>query len=285
MKKKPNLLITGASGFVGSNFIEQHSTKFEIFAIKRSSTSLPSLRSDRILNFNEVSTETFKAIRPDTLLHLSSKSAFNHTSQEIPEYIEANVTLPSIVAEHFLLAGGRRIINIGSFWQHSENSPYLPNSFYAATKQCFEDILDYYVERYSAEVTTLKLFDTYGPHDPRKKVLKLVHEAALSQQPLGVTSGEQLIYLTHVNDVVNALAYAANRGAKRHEKYFVRPEKPLKLKDIIITYLKVNELEAKLKWGEVPHSPRDFFTELDILPNLPGWKPEIELETGLRNLF
>ena len=63
--------------------------------------------------------------------------------------------------------GVKILVNTGTSWQHYENKDYSPVNLYAATKQSFEAILQYYVEVASLKAITLKLFETYGLDDPR----------------------------------------------------------------------------------------------------------------------
>ena len=69
-----------------------------------------------------------------------------------------------------------------------------------------------------------------------------------------------------------------------HEKYFLKSNEEMKLKDVVELYLKVNNMQVKLKWGEKPHSSRDFFQSLNILDVLAGWEPQVLLADGLKNL-
>ena len=265
---KQKIILTGATGFLGSRCLHLLEKDFEI---------LPFGRNTKISEIG-----SFKA---DYLIHTAAKSGHKSDQQTIPEYIESNITFPSLVLEAFVRSGGKKVLNIGSYWQHKDNKLKSPNSFYASTKEAFEDIIDHYVVNENLEAISLHLFDTYGPQDRRKKILNLVHEAALSHRPLDLSGGEQLLALTHVDDVVAAMKASLNSFSATHQKFFVRTQEILTLKEVVELYLKVNDLKATLNWGVHPYSPRDFFQKLDVLPDLPRWKAEVKLETGLKNLF
>ena len=97
-------------------------------------------------------------------------------------------------------------INTGTYWQHyvrSESSTYSPSCFYAATKQSFQDIIKYYTDSNLIKSITLKLFDTYGPVDLRKDIT-ILSEAQQNNNKIAMTSGEQLIDLVYITDVVRA---------------------------------------------------------------------------------
>lgn len=279
---KKKILITGASGFIGSNFVNRYKDEFDFCCLVRSANNdLPGLK----VSVQDIKNGILQDFKPDYLIHLAAKAAFTHSINDIEEFVHSNITFPSLVLESFVKAAGKKILNIGSYWQHVDNNIFKPNSFYAATKQSFENIIDHYVYNQQCEAVTVKLFDTYGPKDPRPKVLQLVYNAAKNESPLNLTSGSQLIYLTHVDDVVSGLRSALHEIGPGHDKFFLRPEKPKTLKSIIELFLQVNSLKADLNWGAIPHSGRDFFSELNVLQDLPNWKTKVSLEIGLKDLF
>lgn len=71
--------------------------------------------------------------------------------------------------------------------------------------------MQYYIEASGLRVITLKLFDTYGPDDPRPKLMNLIQRMAMDNQPLAMSPGEQQIDLVHVEDVVRAFMVASER--------------------------------------------------------------------------
>ncbi len=265
---KTRILITGGSGFIGSNFIKSTTSLFDFYKVGREIPTLDSIRT-----FN-----------PDILIHLSANTSFNNET-EIRNLIQSNIEFPSIITELFIQSGGKKILNIGSYWEHVNNLAYSPNSFYASTKKAFQDILQYYVDCKNIEVITLKLFDTYGPNDKRKKILRLVYEASQSTKKIDLSGGEQLYNLVHISDVIKGFKIALEQMDVGHQIYFLKSTQQLKLKKVIEIYKKINELDVDLIWGKYPYSKRDFFSDINVYPLLPNWKEEINLENGLKNLY
>ena len=75
-------------------------------------------------------------------------------------------------------------------------------SLYAATKQAFTDLLVFYAEVEGLAVHTLELMDTYGPGDPRAKLIPFLLRAGAEGTTVEMTDGTQLIDLVHVDDAV-----------------------------------------------------------------------------------
>ena len=179
------------------------------------------------------------------------------------------------------LEGANYLVNTGTSWQHFENQSYSPVNLYAATKQAFEVLLEYYVEARELRVITLKLFDTYGPNDPRPKLLNLLKGLVNHDQRLAMTAGEQKIDMVHVEDVVRAFTIASDRLMQGKvlgmESYAVSSGRHLHLREL------VNMVETKLvyklpiDWGAKPYRKREVMTPWRG-KQLPGWFPERDFD-------
>jgi nucleoside-diphosphate-sugar epimerase len=148
--------------------------------------------------------------RPDIVLHLASEMQRGNSAADADRLLQSNVLFPVRLVEAMLEAGCRRLVNTGSFWQHYGGAAYNPVDLYAATKQALEDLLLYYHEVRGLSCGTLKLFETYGPGDTRRKLLNLLLDAALVNERIEASPGEQTLDLSHVDDVAAAFKAAAN---------------------------------------------------------------------------
>src|SRR5262249_51804252 len=148
----------------------------------------------------------------------------------------ANISLGTYLTEAMIKTGTEKLVNAGTYTQHYRGNDYSPVNLYAATKQAFQDILQFYVEAHGLQVVTLKLFDTYGPADQRTKLFHHLKQAARGQQ-LPMRPGHQLIDLVYIDDVVEALVLAAQRllthRCKGHEQYGVYSGNPVTLREIV----------------------------------------------------
>ena len=192
------------------------------------------------------------------------------------------------VLEAMVLTSVPYFINTGTYWQHyGESSTYSPSCFYAATKQSFQDIIKYYTDSNLIKSITLKLFDTYGPNDLRKKIFTILSEAQQNNNKIAMTSGEQLIDLVYITDVVRAYLKAIERILKMNnqssnEIFFVSSGNQIKLKLLVERYLKITKKKVNIAWGKMPHRPRDIMNPIKEVSPVPGWKPKINIDQGLK---
>jgi nucleoside-diphosphate-sugar epimerase len=289
-------LVTGASGFVGSRLCRALVAQgFEVTAV-----TIPDCRMDELeplkeqirIYVHEGKTESLvtcmQESRPEIVFHLASLFLARHQTQDVSVLLRSNVEFGAQVAEAAAVNKVRGFVNTGTSWQHYKSDVFLPVNLYAATKQAFEDVLQYYVDATPMRAITLKLGDTYGPNDPRPKLLNLLKQATETGEFLDLSPGEQRLDLVHVDDVVAAYTIAAARllagKVVAHETYAVTSRRPMPLKSIVELAQQIWKKPVRIKWGGRPYRPREVMTPWTGGDLLPGWKPQIDLETGLRQL-
>jgi nucleoside-diphosphate-sugar epimerase len=159
---------------------------------------------------------------------------------------------------------------------------------YAATKQAFEAVLEFYIDAHALRAITLKLFDTYGPGDPRPKLLSLLQKATATGAPLDLSPGEQLINPVYIDDVVEAFVLAGKRlldGAPAgKEEYAVSSRHPLSVREFAAAYASASGRGLELRWCAQPYRAREVMVPWNTGASLPGWSPKVTLEEGIRRI-
>ncbi|THC43807.1 NAD(P)-dependent oxidoreductase [Massilia sp. Mn16-1_5] len=290
---KRRALVTGASGFVGSHLARRLVEEgWEVHVLLRAGSSLAPLAPilDRLTLHRSSGataelTEIVRAAAPDAVFHLAAVFLAQHKPEEIENLIEANILFPTRLLEAMAANGVRLLVNTGTAWQHFENRAYDPVNLYAATKQAFETLLAYYVNALGFSVATLALFDTYGPDDPRPKLMSALWKAAASGQALSMSGGEQLLDMVYIDDVVEA--YLATERFLRDAgpvqlHYGVSSGAPLRLKDLVAAFEAALGARVNVGWGERPYRPRETMQAWTDFTAPPGWQPRMPLAEGLR---
>ena len=291
-----NALVTGGTGFVGSNLCRRlfnDGWSVHVIAIQNDNFSqLQDLLDAVTIHVHDGTTESMvnivTAAKPKVVFHLASLFLSEHVVDDISRLITSNVLFGAQLLEAMTASGISEIVNTGTSWQHYENKPYSPVNLYAATKQAFEDILQYYVEAKHISAITLKLFDTYGPNDPRPKLFHLLNRVATENIPLAMSPGEQLIDLVHIDDVINAFAIAAQHLLRAevigHEIYGVSSGNPISLKELVALYEQVVGGKISIEWGGREYRYREVMVPCSDLRTIYGWIPAIDLKNGIHNI-
>ena len=293
---KRKALLSGATGFIGSH-LSRHllGEDWDVAIVTRVESDISVLGdlAGRIaVHRHDGTLEGMSAImdtaRPDVVFHLASLFLSDHRADQVEPLIRSNILFGTQLLEAMTGAGVRLLVNTGTGWQHYGNRQYDPVNLYAATKQAFEDVLRYYVEAVSVRAITLKIFDTYGPGDRRRKIFSLLREASERNEPLVMSPGEQQIDLVYIDDVLCAFIEAANLllsdKVEGHESYIVTSGAPIVLRDLVDTYIRITGRHLTVRWGGRPYRTREVMLPWSAGKPLPGWRPNIGLEEGIQRM-
>lgn len=291
------VLVTGATGFVGSNLVKCLINKrCKVFALVRPTSKVDELIKNgvEIIVFEKnvsLLVNLIKNIKPDVVFHLASLFITEHTPNQVSDLINSNVLFPTLLVEALVNADVQNFVNIGTIWQHykHDNQEYLPVNLYSATKQAFVDILRYYIEASGLKVVNLKLSDTYGPNDSRKKLLNLLKESHLYGAEVDLSPGEQMIDLVYISDVVRAIFMAGKRLLDlediAYEEYSVDTKQPIKVRDLVKLFEDIAGVKLNVRIGAKPYRKREVFMPWNMGKWLPGWEPQISLAQGLKRFI
>lgn len=287
-------IITGATGFVGSNLCKYLvENNWDVSIISRSSTDYTNIKSllDRIRLFEYDGNigkliNFFNENKADVVFHLASLFVAEHEPSQINMLIDSNIKFGLHVLEAMKESNTMQLINTGTSWQHYQTNEYNPVNLYAATKQAFESLIKYYVDAKYIRCITLKLFDTYGETDTRPKLINLLNKFADENIKLNMSPGEQVLDLVHINDVVKAFVKAyeilTSNCAIDFDQFAVASGKKIRLKDLIKIYEKVTSKKINVCWGGRDYRKREVMELWSGYKLLPDWECTISLEDGLR---
>lgn len=285
------VLISGGTGFIGSNLVERLLREGEnvaVLARKGTKDKAKCLCYSTSGQTEEV-IDAFETFRPDAVIHLASLFLAAHKPEDLVSLIQSNLLFGTQLLEGCIHSGTRYFINTGTSWQHYLNEEYNPVCLYAATKKAFEDLSKYYQEAHGLKVLTLKLFDTYGPGDPRPKLVSLLLKTAQKGEVLGMSPGEQILDLVHVDDVVDAFVRALSLiqqdDFENGSCFAVSSNERLTLKRLVALVEELYGKKLTIEFGKRPYRYREVLEPWNAFQLLPGWAPKIKLADGLRDLL
>jgi nucleoside-diphosphate-sugar epimerase len=293
-------LVTGATGFIGSHLVTHlHRAGWKVAVIGhvRSLQKISLSAVGRMYEYTGQTAELISAVaevKPTAVFHLASLFLAAHTSEQIEPLIRANILLGTQLLEAMNKGGCTVLVNAGTGWQNYVPEPpfdspdFVPVNLYAATKQAFEDIAQYYVQTAGLRSITLRLFDSYGVGDTRRKLLPLLLDTLKTGRPLVMSPGDQVLDLVHVDDICRAFLRAAEFALKLSEPtakvYAISGGQRRTLRQVAATLEEAAGCKLPLEFGKNPHRPREVMHPWDG-PALPGWLPQITLLEGFRSLI
>lgn len=292
MKK---VLITGITGYIGSHLARDLLPEYEVYGLVReplNRTYIEDIASQIHFVYYDGTYDSMKIAvetsQPDLVYHLAAYYTGAHGAEHVPKLIESNVILGAYLLEAMTACGVPALVYATTYMTHYQGADYRPVNLYAATKQAFSDLLAYYTDSGLLRAVTLVISDTYGPGDHRPKVLNVVKKAAETGERMKFATGNIPYDVVYIDDVTAAFCCAGEqviRGEFRNETFQIIPEAPLSLRETVEKMLQVNHLTLNAGWGERPAAEREMSELIRLYPTPPGWKPQVPLEDGLKNLY
>ena len=262
------ILVTGATGFVGQHLLPYLEKKgHEVYALVRPSTDGSKVYTNHLYVFEDDIEHLASYLlenHVDGIIHLASLYIAEHKPEDIKNIVTSNVYLGTAVMEAAVKAGVKWFLNTGTIWQNYNVEPYSdtysPVNLYAASKQAFMDMAKYYTEVSDIKFCTLKLCDTYGANDTRRKIFALFEQIAKSGECLKMSPGDQKLDIVHIDNVVRdfeALAEKLDNGEQLREEYVVSSGRQKSLKEIAKQYEIDHQVILNIEWGGRPYRKRE----------------------------
>ena len=302
MVNEMKILMTGITGFIGKNLAERLlNNGHEVFAIVRPTSKIDELSKnlqDNVKFFTYDADNTVLDIvtdlcvednRPDVVYHLASwLLTTEHKFEDIKDLIQSNITFGTELLDAMTANNLYNFVNADTMLQHFDDAAYSPSNLYAATKQCFDDIIVYYKEARQLKCISLCIFGTYGSND-KGRIFALLKKIADSGETLKMSPGGQLVDFVYIDDVVDAFILAGDYLAKNQYDYCgtygVSSMNPIPLRSVVEIFEEVSGKKLSIEWGGRPYRQREVMITWTNFKTLPGWEAKINLREGIAKLL
>ena len=246
----PTWLVTGGAGFIGGNFVLDavgrgiKVVNLDALTYAGNLDTLSSLDGDasHVFVHGDIGDATLVARllrehQPDAVINFAAESHVDRSIDGPAEFVQTNVvgtlSLLEQVRDYWKSLDGARAADfrflhvstdevygtLGAGGLFSEETPYAPNSPYAASKAAADHLVRAYFHTYGLPVLVTNCSNNYGPYQFPEKLIPLMLLNALEGKPLPIYGdGGNVRDWLHVEDHCAGILLVLAKG-RPGEKY------------------------------------------------------------------
>ena len=278
-----NILLTGASGFIGSNILKKIKADNNIFIVTRSkkrNKENDNVKYITFISYDQLS-KKLKTITIDSVIHCATHYKKKHKDKDLNKFIESNILLGNILLENLNKMKVKKFINFSTTWESSNNSKNSPRNLYAAYKKSFINIMQYY-KNLNPQIKFIDLIisDTFGENDKRRKIINTLRKNYKSNKTTKIVSKKLYLNLLNVKDIVDAIQIVLKKNVNS-SRYILKNQKYVNISKLINKINMDNNKKIKVKYLS------NIFLKDKIFkyPELKTWKPKQSSLGDIKNLI
>ena len=250
-----NILVTGASGFIGQNLIQELSSDKSISKIYILTRHFFSGFPQDIIQIEcNLLSSNFDVDLPksiDTVIHLAQSKEYRSFPEKAMDIFSVNITSTQILLDwsqknkikHFIYASSGNVYG-QSPRPLNEHSECKPADYYGKSKYIAEKLVGAYSSFF--DTTILRLFGVYGPGQSAMIIPNLI-EKVINQQEITLAEGKGLIFTPlFITDCVKMIKTIISKSSKS-DIYNCSGNEIVTLGDIVSIISKITSIKSHIK--------------------------------------
>jgi dTDP-glucose 4,6-dehydratase len=314
------LLVTGGSGFIGSNFINLIMNKFDKIKVINFDAMYYCANEENVekcwrdcirytfikgnLCSIDLVQHIFNKYQPTHIIHFAAQSHVQTSFTDALRYTQDN-----IVGTHTLLECCRVYGKIQKFIHVSTDEVYgesitdvnekhktecsvlCPTNPYAATKSGAELLAQSYIHSFGMPIIITRGNNVYGPNQYPEKVIPHFIQQLKQNNPVTIQgNGSCVRAFLHVNDTVTAFFHILEKG-KLGDIYNIGCDEGMEFSILSVAKILIKHIhntDNYRKWityiNDRPFNDKRYYISNQKLKDL-GWRITIDFESGIKSLL
>lgn len=304
------ILVTGAAGFIGSNFVfhmRKAHPEYDIIALDSLTyagnleTLAPVMEEDHFtfvrcdIMDREGVRKVFEEHHPDVVVNFAAESHVDRSIEDPGVFLRTNILGTQVLMDACREFGIRRFHQVGTDEVYgdlpldrpdlffTEDLPLQASSPYSASKASADLLTMAYHRTYGLPVTISRCSNNYGPYQFPEKLIPLMIANALADKPLPVYgTGENVRDWLYVEDHCRAIDMILENG-KVGEVYNIGGHNERSNLDVVKTILKqLGKPESLITFvGDRKGHDLRYAIDPSKIHGELGWMPETKFDDGI----
>lgn len=305
------ILVTGAAGFIGSNFVfhmRKAHPEYDIIALDSLTyagnleTLAPVMEEDHFtfvrcdITDREGVRKVFEEHHPDVVVNFAAESHVDRSIEDPGVFLRTNILGTQVLMDACREFGIQRFHQVGTDEVYgdlpldqpdlffTEDLPLQASSPYSASKASADLLAMAYHRTYGLPVTISRCSNNYGPYQFPEKLIPLMIANALADKPLPVYgTGENVRDWLYVEDHCRAIDMILENG-KVGEVYNIGGHNERSNLDVVKTILKqLGKPESLITFvGDRKGHDLRYAIDPSKIHGELGWLPETKFDDGIR---
>jgi UDP-glucuronate 4-epimerase len=310
--KKNTILVTGGSGFIGSNLIDELlKQKNEVICIDNFDNFYPKsiklqnmqtssnspfyrfiegdIRNEKILD------KIFKENKINVVIHLAAKAGVRPSIISPENYFDVNIKGTLCVLEAMTRYNVKKLIMSSSSSVYGNNikTPYVetdnvdfPISPYAASKKSCELLTYTFHHLYQLDIINLRFFTVYGPRQRPDLAIYKFFNNLYNENPIEIYGdGSTSRDYTYIDDIIKGICNSLNYLKQNQNIYEIinlGNSSPIKLSDLIDTIEQITNKKFSINY--LPMQDGDVnltFADISKARGMLQYNPSNTIKEGL----
>lgn len=266
-----NVIITGATGFLGKNLFERLSTDNNVWCIKRGDL---------------ISKDVMRKFNPDYIYHFAAEI------YDDAKMIESNILLTYNLLEATKDIDFKAFVNVGSSSEYGfkkspmkETDVLVPRTMYESTKASATLLCQSYATSYDKPIVTIRPFSVYGRHEPSKRFIPTIAEKFFTKA--GISISEGVHDFVYIDDFIDGVLQVATSDREKIKGDIVNLGYGVQYSNfevydnlrILFGYdIKVTKLTSKLR----TYDSQTWVADISYAKKKYGYLPKYNFLDGLR---
>ena len=305
------ILVTGAAGFIGSNFVfhmRKTHPEYDIIALDSLTyagnleTLAPVMEEDHFtfvrcdITDRDGVRKVFEEHHPDVVVNFAAESHVDRSIEDPGVFLRTNILGTQVLMDSCREFGIQRFHQVGTDEVYgdlpldrpdlffTEDLPLQASSPYSASKASADLLAMAYHRTYGLPVTISRCSNNYGPYQFPEKLIPLMIANALADKPLPVYgTGENVRDWLYVEDHCRAIDMILENG-KVGEVYNIGGHNERSNLDVVKTILKhLGKPESLITFvGDRKGHDLRYAIDPSKIHGELGWLPETKFDDGIR---